>query len=143
MTRNMLGNYVRERRQELGLSQETLAERVGGNTVQSDISRIERGQIELPRPSTLINLAAALEVPVGNLLIASGWFDEAHLATPESASAPGDQSAMLETLNDLESEITAIRELEREAQERTAEVMKTVRTLKASLSEPVTLISAD
>src|SRR4028119_414126 len=70
-----LGTYVRERRQDLGLSQEQLSVRVSATYGQSDISRLERGHVELPRLETLIQLSGALEVPVGNLLIASGWFN--------------------------------------------------------------------
>lgn len=40
-----LGNVVRRRRTELGLSQTQLAERMRGDVQQADISRIERGHL--------------------------------------------------------------------------------------------------
>jgi len=78
---NRLGNYVRERRRELGLTQEELAERIGGSASQAEVSRLERGTIVFPRRSRLEGLAAALEVTLGTLLVHSGWMtnDEGEL----------------------------------------------------------------
>jgi transcriptional regulator with XRE-family HTH domain len=68
-----LASLVSERRRALGLTQEELARRIGGGIRQSDVSRIERGRVELPRRERLERLARALELPVGELLIRSGW----------------------------------------------------------------------
>jgi len=125
-----LGTYIRERRQDLGLSQEQLAERVGGAYGQSDISRIERGHIELPRLATLVSLATALEVPVGNLLIASGWFNESHFATmpqPAGDAEPGSLEAML---TDIETELDIIHALEHQAESRSNQLRNMIRDLK-------------
>jgi transcriptional regulator with XRE-family HTH domain len=67
------GQVIRERRIELGLTQEQLAERIGEHVRQSDISRMERDYIMLPRRDRLEALAEALEVTPGYLLMHSGW----------------------------------------------------------------------
>jgi transcriptional regulator with XRE-family HTH domain len=71
-----LGTFIRERRQDLGLTQEELAERVGESVRQSDISRLERDQITLPRRDRLEAIATALEVSTGELLVRTGWMEE-------------------------------------------------------------------
>jgi transcriptional regulator with XRE-family HTH domain len=67
------GQIIRQRRIELGLTQEALAERVGDNVRQADISRLERDYIALPRRGRLEALAHALDVSPGYLLMQSGW----------------------------------------------------------------------
>lgn len=65
-----LGEWVRRRRKELGLSQQLLAERMvdlGGNYEQSDISKQEFPGTKIPRPRGMRILALALEVPVDEL----------------------------------------------------------------------------
>jgi transcriptional regulator with XRE-family HTH domain len=76
MPNNPLGNFVRERRVVLGLTQEQLAERIGGSASQAEISRLERGEVLLPRRHRLEALAEALEVSLGAMLMASGWLAE-------------------------------------------------------------------
>lgn len=61
------------RRAELGLTQEQLAERIGGGVRQAEVSPLERDRVVLPRPQCLAAIAAALEMPVGELLERSGW----------------------------------------------------------------------
>jgi transcriptional regulator with XRE-family HTH domain len=71
-----LGQFVRTRRWELGISQEQLAERISGDddyVRQSEISRLETGRVSLPRRDRLERLAAALGVSLGDLLVRSGW----------------------------------------------------------------------
>lgn len=66
-----LGKLVRQRRLELGLTQEELAALIsdeGEEIRQADISRIERGYTRLPRPERLARIARALDVPAGELL---------------------------------------------------------------------------
>jgi transcriptional regulator with XRE-family HTH domain len=67
---------IQGRRLALGWTQEDLAERMaasGDATIrQSDISRLERGKIGLPRHTRLHALAAALALPLGELLARSG-----------------------------------------------------------------------
>ncbi len=71
-----LGGVIRARRKELGWTQEELAERISAldeYVRQSDISRIERGEIMLPRRQRLARIASALNLPLGELLALSGW----------------------------------------------------------------------
>lgn len=72
-----LGTAILQRRTELGLTQAALAERVAlygdWGFRQSDISRLERGIVTLPHFTRMRSLAAALELPVGELLSQSGW----------------------------------------------------------------------
>jgi transcriptional regulator with XRE-family HTH domain len=138
-----LGNYIRQRREELGLSQEGLAERVGGSYGQSEISRLECGHIELPRLGTLVSLAAALEVPVGNLLIASGWCDDGYFGTASGKAGKRGQDTLQMALSELESELNAIRDLERQIVHRTSRLRGRIRDLQARSSLSMTLMAAD
>lgn len=83
--RRNLGTTVRQRRVELGLSQVQLADRVGGETQQSDISRIERGRLPWPRPQLLQSLAAALDLTVLELITMSGWMTQEEFERYRSA----------------------------------------------------------
>jgi transcriptional regulator with XRE-family HTH domain len=138
-----IGNYVRERRQDLGLSQEQLAERVGGTYGQSDISRIERGHIELPRLATMVSLAASLEVPVGDLLIASGWFNEGHFIANTDPAGVADSVKLEAVLAEIESELAEIRELEQQAEFRARRLSAMIRDLKATSGLSVSMMAAD
>jgi transcriptional regulator with XRE-family HTH domain len=60
-----LGTNLRAARKKLGLTQEQVAERSGVHP--TEVSRIEAGKRD-PQVSTLRKLAAALEVPPGELL---------------------------------------------------------------------------
>jgi transcriptional regulator with XRE-family HTH domain len=77
-----LGTAIRLRRQEIGLTQEQLAERIGDGVRQSDVSRLERDRIQLPRPSRFRAIAAALDLEPGELLHRSGW-ESIALETPD------------------------------------------------------------
>jgi transcriptional regulator with XRE-family HTH domain len=68
-----LGAFIRRRRQELGLTQEALADLIGDNTRQADISRLENDRVTLPRRARLDAIARALQVSPGELLAKSGW----------------------------------------------------------------------
>ena len=72
-----LGEAIRIRRRELGLSQEDLARRIAdhGDAAfrQSDVSRLERGKVTLPRRERLEHIAAVLGLSLGELLARSGW----------------------------------------------------------------------
>jgi len=63
--RRLLGEAVRARRKEAGLSQEKLAEKADLSTVF--ISRIERG-VESPTVSNLCKITRALRVAVRDLV---------------------------------------------------------------------------
>jgi transcriptional regulator with XRE-family HTH domain len=72
-----LGAVIKARRQELGWTQEELAERViahGDDAFrQSDVSRLERGKVGRPHRDRLAHIAAVLGLSPGALLARSGW----------------------------------------------------------------------
>ena len=103
--KNELGNFIRERRQDLNLTQEELAERIGGSASQAEISRLERGAIILPRRARLDALAAALEISIGALLTHSGWLtqEEGDDVDAESVSSPqSDTAGLMAMLREVE-----------------------------------------
>lgn len=59
-------NNIRERRKQLGLTQQELANKVG-YTDRSTIAKIEAGKIDIPQ-STIVALAKALECSPGELM---------------------------------------------------------------------------
>lgn len=73
-----LGQFIRGQRMALGLTQEQLAERMGEGFRQAEISRLEHDRIEFPRRERLEAIAGALDVTLGDLLIATGWLDVEH-----------------------------------------------------------------
>jgi transcriptional regulator with XRE-family HTH domain len=87
-----LGRVIRSRRLELGLTQEELAERIGNGVRQAEVSRLECDRVSLPRRQRLTRIAAALEIPLGELLASAGWAgaDAVFRATDETGaeSAP-------------------------------------------------------
>jgi transcriptional regulator with XRE-family HTH domain len=64
-----LGDNLRRLRHEAGLTQEELGSRAG--VQMADVSRYESGNRD-PRISTVARLAAALEVPIAELLKPTG-----------------------------------------------------------------------
>lgn len=72
---------IKNRRTELGMTQSELAEKLG-YADKSMISRIEKGQIDLPQ-SKIIAIAEALRVDPSELM---GWDDEpGYYLDPEAA----------------------------------------------------------
>ncbi|MEZ4520290.1 MAG: helix-turn-helix domain-containing protein [Thermomicrobiales bacterium] len=112
-----LGRAIRDRRAELGLTQEALADRMaelGDDAMrQSDVSRLEIGQIQMPRLPRLEILARALELDIGMLLVSAGWLDEDNMpagddrddAVPKDATAGRSAATPAESDNVLEAEI--------------------------------------
>jgi transcriptional regulator with XRE-family HTH domain len=78
-----LGEYLRTRREELRLTQEQLAAKIGVS--QATVSQYEQGAIT-PRPRNLFSLADALQLPPDAVLAASGFF---------SARVPGERQPPL------------------------------------------------
>lgn len=64
-TTRVFGQRVRDRRQELGLSQEVAAVRCGIHWTQ--LGKVERGQRSL-RLETIVKIAHGLDVEVGRLV---------------------------------------------------------------------------
>ena len=92
-----LGQVIRQRRTELGLTQEELAERIGESVRQAEISRLERDHIVLPRRSRLEKIARALDVPIGVLLAHSGWVGAEDL--PQSGNGDDSETVRLQAEN--------------------------------------------
>jgi len=85
-----LGQIIRSRRQQLGLTQEELAARIGGGVRQAEVSRLESDRVALPRRQRLERISAALGVPIGELLAGAGWTgaDEAFRPSHDVALSP-------------------------------------------------------
>jgi transcriptional regulator with XRE-family HTH domain len=88
--RQTLGDAIKARRLELGWTQVELADRVaarGDSTFrQSDVSRLERGNVTLPHRARLERVAMVLGLPLGELLERSGWYGRVTSDPP----SPGD-----------------------------------------------------
>lgn len=86
---------------ELDLTQEELAERVGEGVRQSEISRLERNRVTLPRRQRMEQIAVALDIPVGVLLARSGWVGAEEIeASPAMDRAADDAPFDLEPAAD-------------------------------------------
>lgn len=87
--RERLGEFIAKRRKELGLSRAELAAMVG--VTEMAIGTWETGQVLQPRQENLVNLAFALQWPVGDLLRRAGYPEEAvfygDLAKPDPVEA--------------------------------------------------------
>jgi transcriptional regulator with XRE-family HTH domain len=70
-----LAELVKEARTRAGITQEELSERIDRSI--SYIGMLEIGRVDRPKPETLRRLAAALDVPLEDLLVATGQLDEA------------------------------------------------------------------
>lgn len=89
-----LGQFIRQRRHDLGLTQEELAGQIGTGVRQAEVSRLEHDRVSLPRRERLEQLAAALEVSMGDLLARTGWMTEGDdLAQELEPDAAGDRTA--------------------------------------------------
>lgn len=139
-TTTTLGAFIRERRKQLGLTQEQLAERIADGVRQSEVSRLEHDRVTLPRRDRLEQLAAALDVSIGELLLRTGWMNEGdRLAVelrsgadtfPDSddidAVAPQDLSALVDT-------VFAVQEMVSEATMKLEKAEQTINSLMTSL----------
>jgi transcriptional regulator with XRE-family HTH domain len=134
-----LGTYIRDRRRQLGLNQVQLAERVGGTYSQGDVSRLERGFIELPHLRTLVKLASVLEVSVGNLLIAGGWINDDQFAPIPISRGAVEQDTLVTVLGEIEAELDTMLDLERQAQFRSGHLRAMIRELHATSGLSVTM----
>jgi DNA-binding XRE family transcriptional regulator len=101
-----LGSFVRQRRLELHLTQQELADRVG--YVQERVSLLESGKYGLPSLPALADLAHALETPLPRLLIAVGYSEDmvSPNDAPSSADARngGDPSTIISRVRSLRKE---------------------------------------
>ncbi|MEJ7901303.1 MAG: helix-turn-helix transcriptional regulator [Thermomicrobiales bacterium] len=88
MTRS-IGQAIRARRRELGLTQEQFAELLGEGVRQSEVSRLERGHVSLPRRERLLRIGEVLDIPVGELLMLSAWAEGGKTLPPRTESRLG------------------------------------------------------
>ena len=61
-----VGKLIKEARQAADLTQEKLAKKVGGGLTASDISKAERGELELPLATLRKNLGTQDDAQVTN-----------------------------------------------------------------------------
>ncbi len=96
-----LGQLLRRRRQELGLSQRRLAALT--HMGDSSIVRLEQGQFFAPSPAKLSQLATALHLPLADIFVRAGYFVPSELPSFEgylAAKYPAlPQSGATELLN--------------------------------------------
>ena len=85
---NVLGSYVREKRNEKGMSQRELANASGISN--ADISRLESGKRKASSPAVLKAIAKALNVPVETLLEKAGIIEEGKQHVDKALEEIGD-----------------------------------------------------
>lgn len=106
---NIIGNRIRNRRIELGLSQEELAKKVG-YTSRSTINKIENGKNDMPQ-SKVLEIAEALDTTVSYLM---GWDGVERLTAYEKRLLDAVRKAdpitkqMLDRVLDLKTEIPCV-----------------------------------
>jgi transcriptional regulator with XRE-family HTH domain len=129
-----LGDAIRTRRQELGWSQEELAQRIAAHGDeafrQSDVSRLERGKVTLPRRERLEHIAAVLELSLGELLARSGWTGAASaFAAERFPNSGGHETPRLDRMP------TAVSPLPRSRADESAAISQHLRQLIAQARE--------
>ena len=89
-----LADYIKARRERLGLSQADVAARA--EMSQPHLSEIERGKIALPGPDLRRRIAAALRVTHADLLVAAGELLPDELAVSPEPTDPPDVARLVE-----------------------------------------------
>lgn len=98
-----IGARMRERREELGLSQREVADQMPGAVTGNDISRWERGEHK-PGDERLEKLAEILQTSVAYFLT-----DKRESATPDLSNAPSQLDRIEAAQESLTVEVAAIR----------------------------------
>lgn len=109
MREQTLGQFIRANRLAMGMTQEELANRVGDNVRQSDISRLENDGVDFPRRERLDAIAVALGVKLGDLLISTGWLEIEHAAMIEQIK--DDEQPDPDVLDDAMAVLSAAKEM--------------------------------
>lgn len=125
----LIGGRIRERREELGLKQRELAERLPGKTEGKDVSRWENGR-HRPSPNTLAEIAKVLETTVGDL----------HAGPVKSREAPKDRD-LLGAFNGTDP-LTEIREQLARIEDVVSETRRLVRDRLAEMDAEAELQAA-
>jgi transcriptional regulator with XRE-family HTH domain len=71
-----LGQLIRDRRQQIGMTQEAFAKLLGEGVRQSEVSRLECDFLRQPRPERLDRIATILNLPVEKLRPPDALTDE-------------------------------------------------------------------
>ncbi len=105
----LIGGRIRELRENAGLTQRELAEKMEGHAEGKDISRWENGK-HVPEASNLKALANALETTIADLR-AGRLADrrEPKSASLEALSGPASESELAEELHRTNSELAEVR----------------------------------
>jgi transcriptional regulator with XRE-family HTH domain len=138
-----LGEVIRQRRMELGMTQEDLAELIGDSMRQPEISRLERDEVGLPRRYRLEAIANALDLPIGELLVRSGWTGAGSIDDGDDEAG---QAEIREEIRSLESSREAYRaEVERlhREQNRQASLLGQLEATLDGVEDAVVVISVD
>ena len=108
------------------MTQEALTHRIGSGLRQSEISRLERDGVALPRRERMEAIAVALDLSLGDLMVRTGWID------PEHASAMTiERSVASSEVHDAVATLTAARQLVRQA----ADLLASAEARMASVTE--------
>jgi transcriptional regulator with XRE-family HTH domain len=89
----MVGHLIRKRRRALGWSQEVLAEKMGWQ--QTYLSRVERGEVELPQRATLEKLSDVLGIGLPEFYRASGILEGVSDEAPAPPPETDDEDALI------------------------------------------------
>jgi transcriptional regulator with XRE-family HTH domain len=141
-----IGDFIRERRQDLGLTQEELSDRIGEGVRQAEVSRLENNRIVLPRRARMDAIAAALEVSLGDLLVESGWMDEGNLPpfaeeSPDPGNEPfitsGTAFTMEEQLASVARQLAGLRTLANDSAVLLDATERAVMTMQRAIANPI------
>jgi transcriptional regulator with XRE-family HTH domain len=123
MTRTF-AQVIRARRREMGLSQEQFAALLGEGVRQSEVSRLERGNVLMPRRERLQRIAEVIDVPVGELLMLTSWA-EADAGAPDAPVQGEPRPALAaESADGLRDAIHEVVDRMRAAAERTRHILE-------------------
>src|SRR5579859_3758046 len=89
--RQSLGQELRARRLRAGLSQATVAERVGVS--QNYISFLEKGDIDEPGVSVVVRLGVLFELEPNEMMVLGGWWTPSAIDTQAAAGAMAERLA--------------------------------------------------
>ena len=112
----MLGQIIAARRQQLGLSQESLAEQVGLS--RGAIAQLELGIIKWPRPDTLQRIADVLQTSVTLLL------REAGIIPPAEESIEREIAELVTQAPEFADLLAVAREVNREDPEQLRDIVR-------------------
>jgi transcriptional regulator with XRE-family HTH domain len=84
-----IGGLIRDRRKALGWSQTELAERMGW--AQTYLSRVERGEVDVPQRATLEKLGGLLGLRLEEFYRAAGMLDGIEVVAGEPPAPPPEE----------------------------------------------------